>query len=82
MANYQFMDVATPLIKHAECQFGSTNGMYIVSGGTYRTPGIYSPIDVRIYTSEGDLAGLLTWRTPDKSHWKVEPLAYPPMVDE
>ena len=81
-SNYQFMDIATPLIKHAECEFGFIKGMYIVSGGTYRTPGVYSPIDVRLYDSEGDLAGLLTWRTSDNSHRKVDALAYPPVINE
>lgn len=81
-SNYQLMDVATPLIKHAECEFGFIEGMIQISSGVRRAPGIHSPFNMRLYNSEGELAGLLTWRTPDRQHWQVEPFAYPPVATD
>lgn len=80
--NYQFMDVATPLLKHAECEYGFVEPWTWIGSCNSMPPGIRSPANLRLYSSEGELIGLLTWRTPDRQHWQVEPLAYPPAVAE
>lgn len=80
--NYQFMDVETPLIKHAECDFGFINGMCSIS--SYNGPGlgVRAPANIRVYTAEGELMGLLTWRHQDEGQWDLEKLSYQPPVDQ
>lgn len=75
---YQFLDVAQPLFKHEGCDFGVIEPQYLIAGGTYRAPGVFSPANIRVYSSEGDLTGLLTWRSRDSDGWEVTPIAYPP----
>lgn len=77
-SRYIFMDDAQPLIKHAECDFGFVEpltwfGSYCGSG-----PGVRSPANLLLYTSEGELAGLLTWHRREEGRWDVAPALYPP----
>jgi hypothetical protein len=82
-SNFQFMDVAHPLLKHADCDFGviessqSHVGPYNWSG-----PGINSPANIRLYDTEGTLIGLLTWRNRDDGTWAVEAMSYAPLTDD
>ncbi|SOE06337.1 hypothetical protein SAMN05518800_6978 [Variovorax sp. YR752] len=76
--SYQFLDVAQPLLKHTECDFGvvEPQSQYFIGGETYRTSGVLSPANVRVYSGEGDLMGLLTWRSRDSDTWEVTPTTY------
>lgn len=80
---FQFMDVAQPLFKHADCDFGVIEPVpeYI---GPYNGPGsgVYSPANEPVYSTEGDLIGLLTWRKVGESAWRVEPVRYPNATEE
>lgn len=75
--NFQFMDVATPLFKHAECDFGVVEAMTFHLGPSVGNPG---PLDIRLYTTEGELIGVLTWRRNDAVC--IEKLSYPPDSDD
>lgn len=75
--DFQYIDVAQPLLKHAECDFGFIEPIY---PGSYcgSRPGISEPANIRIYDSEGELLGRLTWFHPDKAEWEIETQHYPP----
>ncbi|NHZ32323.1 hypothetical protein [Massilia rubra] len=82
-ARYQLMNVAQPLLKHAQCDFGVVEpkscfvGAYCGPG-----PGERSPANLRVYDAEGDLIGQLTWNKREQRMWAVEPLQYPlPVAD-
>jgi len=75
--NYIFMDDAQPLIKHAECDFGFIEPMVWFSSYCGAGPGVISPANLRLYTSEGELAGLLTWHRREEGRWDVAPAHYP-----
>lgn len=75
---YVFMDEAQPLIKHAECDFGVVEAMTWIGSHCSVGPGVLSPANLRLYTSEGDLAGLLTWHHREEGRWDVDPANYPP----
>ncbi len=81
--NYQFMDVALPLFKHAGCESGVIEpagvfiGPYCGSG-----PGVHSAANIRVYDSEGELIGRLTWRKRDEDKWEVEPAKYDPIHED
>ena len=75
--NYQFLDLAQPLLKHQECDFGVVEPRYIFSGYNGPGPGVYSAANLRVYTGEGGLIGLLTRRTRGSDIWDVIPAAYP-----
>ncbi len=81
-SNYQFMDVERPLIKHAECDFGFINGMFHISSYCGSGPGVRSPANIRLYDTEGDLIGRLTWWKRDEGKWDIEPMSYPTPVIE
>jgi hypothetical protein len=80
--NFQFMDVAQPLIKHAECEFGFITGWYTINPCCGVGPGVYSAASIPLHDTEGELIGRLTWRQPGASVWQVEPAGYPPGVME
>lgn len=76
--NYQFLDVKQPLLKHAECDFGVVEAVYLYLG-SYNGPGpgVYSPANIRVFDGEGDLIGLLTTRAwGGATLWEVVPAAY------
>lgn len=77
-SNFQFLDIAQPLLKHAECDFGVVESQYIFPG-SYNGPGpgVWSAANIRVYNGEGDLIGLLTWRDQKSDIWKMAPAAYP-----
>lgn len=78
-SRYVFMDDAQPLIKHAECDFGFVEPAPLFIGSYCgHGPGILSPANLRLYTSEGELIGLLTWHHRKERRWDVEPARYPP----
>ena len=81
-SNYQWMDVERPLLKHAECEFGFIQSVFVISSFCGPRPGTLSPADVRLFDPEGELIGLLTWRDRDQGAWEVEPARYPPAVDQ
>lgn len=76
--DYQFMDVAQPLIKHAECEFGFVEARIYLGSSLRCTPGVHCRADIRLYSCEGDLAGLLTWYHQEQDVWDVEPAGYAP----
>lgn len=75
--NFQFLDVAQPLFRHVECDFGviEPSASHI---GPYNSPGPgeYSPADILVCDGEGELLGLLTWRQRDQRTWSVAPMQY------
>ena len=77
-SRYIFMDDAQPLIKHAECDFGFVEPVTWISSHCGSGPGVSSPANFRLYTSDGELTGLLTWYRRKEGRWDVEPAAYPP----
>lgn len=80
--NYQLLDVAQPLFKHAGCDFGVVEPRYVIPGaGVGPGPGVYSAANIRVYNSEGVLIALLTWRARGSTTWAVVPAEYP-QVDE
>ncbi|MFZ6873797.1 hypothetical protein ACO0LF_17195 [Undibacterium sp. Di27W] len=81
--NYQFMDVAQPMFKHAECDFGYMQPEYLYPG-SYNGPGpgVYDPANFRFYDPEGELIGQLTWRKRGDNKWETEKLSYPDVSDE
>jgi hypothetical protein len=81
-SNFQFMDVATPLFKHAECDFGVVEPATVFPGPFTWSPGISGPINTRLYTTEGELIGVRTWLHTDRSSWRVKKLSYPPATSE
>lgn len=79
--NFQYLDVAQPLIKHAGCEFGFIQGWYRIGSST-PGPGYYSPAEFRVYDTEGVLIGQLTWRRRENEGWATEKLNYPAPVDD
>lgn len=80
--NYQFMDVAQPMFKHAECDFGYMEARYSLPGSYCGPgPGAYSPANIRLYDPEGELVGPLTWYKREESKWDTEKLNYQTSVD-
>ncbi len=79
--NFQYLDVAQPLIKHAGCEFGFIQGWYRI-GSSIPGPGYYSPAEFRVYDTEGVLIGQLTWRRRENEGWATEKLSYPAPVDD
>lgn len=75
--NYQLLDVAQPLLKHADCESGVVEAQYLI--GSYNGPGagVYSPANIRVYNREGLLIGLLTWRARGSDVWDVVRAEYP-----
>jgi len=81
--NYQLLDVAQPLIKHAECDFGVVEPRLLFPGPHNGPgPGVYSPANIRVYDSEGCLIGLLTWRPRNSETWDVALTEYPQTNEE
>lgn len=76
--DYQFLDVKQPLLKHAECDFGVVEAVYLYFGSYNGSgPGVYSPANIRVFNGEGDLIGLLTTRAwGGATLWEVVPAAY------
>lgn len=74
---YQFLDVATPLLKHHECEFGFIEGRSHIGGYNGPGPGVYSEANIPVYSSEGVLIGRLTWRERGSDVWQVVPDEYP-----
>jgi hypothetical protein len=75
-SNFQFMDIATPLLKHAECDFGVIEPATLFTGSYNWSPGISGPVNTRLYTAEGELIGLRTWLHSDRVTWGMEKLSY------
>ena len=76
------MDVAQPLLKHQECDFGFITAWSWLSSHNGPGPGVRSAANIRLYDSEGQLIGLLTWWDRESASWAVEPAAYPPSVED
>ncbi|MBC3908002.1 hypothetical protein [Undibacterium umbellatum] len=75
--NFQYLDVAQPLIKHAECDFGFIEGETLHIGPYCGPgPGVLSAANIRLYDSEGGLLGQLTWRRKETNGWDTEKLSY------
>lgn len=81
-SNFQFMDVPQPLIKHAECDFGFIEPQFMIAPHCGSPPGIHSPANIRLYTTEGILIGLLTWLDWSKRKWGVAALSYVPRIED
>lgn len=77
-SNFQFMDVPTPLFKHAECDFGVVEPAAAFIGSCNWSPGVSGSVNTRLYTTEGELIGLRTWLSTDRRAWSVEKLSYQP----
>jgi hypothetical protein len=80
-SNYQCMDEAQPLLKHAGCEFGFIEQAYSIEPGG-RRPGVFSPANIRAYGPEGELIGLLTWYSREDRTWEVDAASYPPAPDD
>lgn len=80
--NYQFMDVAQPLFKHAGCEFGFIEPAFYIGSYCGPGPGVLSPANMPVYSTEGELVGLLTCRKQGDVLWEVEPLNYPASSDD
>lgn len=78
-SHYQLLDVKQPLIKHQECDFGFITGQSHIGSYNGYAPGVRSPANMRVYDSEGELIGRLTWWDQATNTWTVEPAAYPPI---
>lgn len=82
-SRYQLMDVAQPILKHADCEFGFIEARYFIGSYCGPGPGVRSPANIRVYDGEGVLIGQLTWRKDEEGLWDIEPLEYPsPVADE
>lgn len=77
---YQLMDVAQPILKHADCEFGFIEALYSIASYNGPGPGVRSPANIRVHDGEGILIGQLTWRRDEERMWDMEPLQYPPPV--
>jgi hypothetical protein len=76
-SNHQFMDVAQPLFKHAGCESGVVEPQYFGPGAYVGPgPGVYSAANIRVYSPEGELIGVLTWSNGGDGKWDVEPMGY------
>ncbi len=80
-SNFQLLDVAQPLLKHQECEFGFVEPRIILSGYNGPGPGIYSAADIPVYSGEGELMGRLTWRERSSDTWAVVPAAYSKLAE-
>lgn len=80
-SRYQLMDVAQPVFKHAQCDFGIVAPEMAFAGPFNGPgPGVYSPANMRLYDAEGELIGRLTWHKREERMWEIEVLQYPPVV--
>jgi hypothetical protein len=81
--NYQFMDVAQPLLMHEGCENGHINGpSFWIGSSNSRRPGVYSAANIAVYDTEGELRARLTWYKEDDETWTIEPASYPPAPAE
>jgi len=80
-ANYQLLDVAQPLLKHQECEFGFVEPRITIGGYNGPGPGVYRAANIPIYSGEGELLGRLTWRDRGSDTWAVDPAAYPTVAE-
>lgn len=80
--NYQFLDVAQPLLKHRDCDFGVVEPRYVFS--TFNGPGagVYSSANIPVYTGEGELMACLTWRKRGSDVWDVVSAQYPTATED
>jgi hypothetical protein len=79
---FQFMDVAQPLLKHAECEFGFVEPVTYIGSYIPRLLGVDEPANLRLYNTEGELIGRLTFcRGPDRT-WDVEQGSNQPTVED
>lgn len=76
--NFQFMDVAQPLLKHAECEYGFVEPRYWFGSYCGPGPGVRSPANIPLFDAEGERIALLTWRrhTESGSCWEAESSTY------
>ncbi|RZI85322.1 MAG: hypothetical protein EOP38_05325 [Rubrivivax sp.] len=81
-SNFQFMDVAQPLFKHADCEFGTIEPIHHIGSYNGPGPGVHSAANIPVYSTEGELIGMLTWRKMGESTWCVDPTSYPPDADD
>jgi hypothetical protein len=47
-SNFQFMDVAQPLFKHADCEFGVMEPVHHIGSYNGPGPGVYSAADIPV----------------------------------
>jgi hypothetical protein len=81
-SNYQFMDVAQPLLKHDGCEFGFIEQGFMCGSYNGPGPGVRSPANINIYDNEGILIGRLTWWNQVENSWETESAEYEPMVED
>jgi hypothetical protein len=80
--NFQFMDVAQPLLRHADCEYGFIEARIQIDGGCGGGPGTRAPANIPIYSTEGELLALLTWWKSDSLQWEHAAAAYAPAVHD
>ena len=80
--NFQYLDVAQPLLKHADCEFGFMEGLIHIGSHCGPAAGVNSPANIRLYDSEGELIGQLTWRNKIVDSFATEKLSYPHPVED
>ena len=79
--NYQLMDVAMPLLKHAECDFGVIEPVFLISPYCGPGPGVIASAEIPLYDTEGTLIGRLTWRNQTDHTWAVVAAHYTTEAD-
>lgn len=82
-SNYQFMDVAQPLLMHEGCEHGHINGpSFWIGGWCGPGPGVRSVANIAVHDAEGELKARLTWYNSEDESWAIEPAAYRPVQAE
>lgn len=78
----RYIPLADPktLVMHEGCEYGRiVANPFHIGAWCGRRPEL---LDLRTYTPEGELIGLLTKPDPEWGRWKLEPLAYPPLDED
>jgi hypothetical protein len=78
--DFQFLDVALPLFKHADCDFGVLAPVSYHIGA--HIPRVSDSADIRLYDIEGTLIARLTRYHGSDDSWEHEQQAYPPACDD
>ncbi len=81
-SNYQFMDVAQPLFKHAGCEYGFIEQVLSVGSYCGPGPGVLSEANINLFDKEGILIGRLTWRNREENSWAVKSAKFEPSVED
>jgi len=76
--NYQFLDVAQPLLMHEGCEHGYIEPLFQIGSYCGPGPGVRSAADIPVHDTEGELRAYLKWYKQEDDTWTIEPASYPP----